>query len=230
MTPKAIVTDLDRTLTGTDLVLDARVPPRIAELRAAGVRVVLATGRTLEDLDDRGLPELVDGVVAENGCLVSVGGGSLDAVGLGFRDVARTAMGDLDASFHWGRVMGSGPRTLARQARERLREARVGHELSYNADEVMILPPGVSKASGVGRCLRELGISPKDAWAIGDGENDVGMLRLAGVGAVPANATEEARAVATVHLIGAYAKGFLDLTEPILRRSGKAAAGDAVRS
>lgn len=217
MTPKAIVTDLDRTLTGTDLVLDASVPGRMRLLRASGIRVVLATGRTLEDLVSRDLPALVDAVVAENGCIVSLGAtGPHEVVGVGFRDAARAGLGDLEAAFHWGRVVGSGPRRLAGAARERLREARVGHAIEFNADEVMLLPPGVSKASGVERGLHAMGIPSKDCWAIGDGENDASLLRLVGLGAAPANAAEAARSAAGVHLASSYAKAFLDLTEPLV--------------
>ncbi|HEX2021932.1 MAG TPA: HAD hydrolase family protein, partial [Candidatus Thermoplasmatota archaeon] len=51
----ALLTDLDRTLTGPDLRLDARAHARIRDLRAAGVPVIVATGRPLAHVDAIGL-------------------------------------------------------------------------------------------------------------------------------------------------------------------------------
>ena len=45
---------------------------------------------------------------------------------------------------------------------------------------IEILPTGCSKGAGVAALLAELGIPPERVMAIGDGENDVEMLRLAG--------------------------------------------------
>jgi Cof subfamily protein (haloacid dehalogenase superfamily) len=55
-----------------------------------------------------------------------------------------------------------------------------------------ILPPGASKGAGVQRLLDDLGIAPENMLAIGDGENDVEMLRMAGIGVAVANAMPHA--------------------------------------
>ena len=44
-----------------------------------------------------------------------------------------------------------------------------------------VLPPSASKGAGVTRVLQHLGVSPDDVMALGDGENDIEMLQLAGV-------------------------------------------------
>jgi HAD superfamily hydrolase (TIGR01484 family) len=44
-----------------------------------------------------------------------------------------------------------------------------------------VLPPSASKGAGVTKVLKHMGISPDDVLAIGDGENDLEMLELAGV-------------------------------------------------
>ena len=59
-----------------------------------------------------------------------------------------------------------------------------------------ILPPGTSKGAGLQRVLDELGIPPESVLAIGDGENDAEMLRMAGIGVAMANAMPEAMAAA----------------------------------
>jgi HAD superfamily hydrolase (TIGR01484 family) len=57
-------------------------------------------------------------------------------------------------------------------------------------------PVGVSKASGLAVVCRELGVAPADVLAIGDGRNDVEMLRWAGRGVAMGQAVEEVRAAA----------------------------------
>ena len=52
-------------------------------------------------------------------------------------------------------------------------------------------PIGVSKASGLAHVAHELGISAADALAIGDGRNDLEMLRWAGRGVAMGQAVQE---------------------------------------
>ena len=217
MSPRCVVTDLDRTLTGPDLHPDARALARIDALRRSGVLVVVATGRRLEELVEMGLHARVDGLVAENGPVVCVPVEEvMTCAHVGFGESARAALGDLARAFRWGRVMGSGPRDLAEEASSRLRRGGVAHGLAFNAEEAMLLPGGVDKAWGVRRCLRYLRVGPEACWAIGDGENDASMLRLAGVGAAPANAAAAALEAADVRVASSYADAFLDLTRPLV--------------
>lgn len=65
-------------------------------------------------------------------------------------------------------------------------------------DILEIVPPGSSKGSGVKILLDHLGVSPKEIMAIGDGENDVEMLKLASLGVALSNGSEKAKAVADV--------------------------------
>lgn len=57
-------------------------------------------------------------------------------------------------------------------------------------------PVGVSKASGLERVAAELGVDRADVLAIGDGRNDLEMLRWAGRGVAMGQAVEEVRAAA----------------------------------
>lgn len=64
--------------------------------------------------------------------------------------------------------------------------ARLGlHEVSYSVGWVAWLdlnPKGVSKATGLEAVRRMLGVAPEDTIAVGDGGNDLEMLRWAGRG------------------------------------------------
>jgi HAD superfamily hydrolase (TIGR01484 family) len=57
-------------------------------------------------------------------------------------------------------------------------------------------PVGVSKASGLQHVAERLGVDPADVLAIGDGRNDIEMLRWAGRGVAMGQAVEEVIAAA----------------------------------
>jgi len=59
-----------------------------------------------------------------------------------------------------------------------------------------ILPPGSSKAVGLRRVLKDLKIDPAETLAIGDAENDIEMIELAGIGVAMGNAAPNVKAVA----------------------------------
>lgn len=61
---------------------------------------------------------------------------------------------------------------------------------------IEMLPPGASKGRGVRRLLADLGIPPAAMLAVGDGENDLEMLQMAGVGVAMGNAKDSVKAIA----------------------------------
>jgi hydroxymethylpyrimidine pyrophosphatase-like HAD family hydrolase len=58
------------------------------------------------------------------------------------------------------------------------------------------LPPGASKGTALKVLLRDLGISATNVMAIGDGENDIEMIQIAGVGVAMGNASQKLKDVA----------------------------------
>jgi hydroxymethylpyrimidine pyrophosphatase-like HAD family hydrolase len=59
-----------------------------------------------------------------------------------------------------------------------------------------LAPVGVSKASGLATVAAELGVEQADVLAIGDGRNDIEMLRWAGRGVAMGQSVEEVRTAA----------------------------------
>jgi Cof subfamily protein (haloacid dehalogenase superfamily) len=59
-----------------------------------------------------------------------------------------------------------------------------------------IIPLGTSKGAGLAWLLDHLGIPAEEVLALGDAENDVEMLRLAGIGVAMANAMPMVKAAA----------------------------------
>jgi hydroxymethylpyrimidine pyrophosphatase-like HAD family hydrolase len=179
----AIALDYDGTIARGD-VLDASVREAIAAVRTTGVTVLLVTGRILEELRRvAGDLHFVDGIVAENGAVVyfpDSGHTSMLAPGVHERFLAELngraipfraglSLVDCDAR--------DGPRLL-----DAIRALELPLVLVFNGGRVMVLPQGVSKATGLQAALDILRLSPRNCLAIGDAENDHELLRLAEVG------------------------------------------------
>jgi hydroxymethylpyrimidine pyrophosphatase-like HAD family hydrolase len=69
-----------------------------------------------------------------------------------------------------------------------IRELGLEHQVIFNKGAVMVLPPGVNKASGLAAALDDLRLSPHNVVGIGDAENDQALLRMCGCAAAVANA------------------------------------------
>ncbi|GIL85379.1 hypothetical protein Vretimale_10672 [Volvox reticuliferus] len=63
-----------------------------------------------------------------------------------------------------------------------------------------VLPLGASKGAGLSWLLEHMGVDPAHVMALGDGENDVEMLQLAGLGVAMGNAAAKAKSAADVVL------------------------------
>jgi len=66
----------------------------------------------------------------------------------------------------------------------------------FNKGAVMILPPGINKASGLAAALLELGLSARNIVAVGDAENDHALLDAAEYSVAVANAIPTLKAAA----------------------------------
>lgn len=64
----------------------------------------------------------------------------------------------------------------------------------YSCD---ILPKGGSKAAGIEKVLAKMGLTLEDAFAFGDGINDIEMLEAVGTGVAMGNGHERVKAVAS---------------------------------
>ena len=75
-------------------------------------------------------------------------------------------------------------------------EGFTGVEVTYESYGIELRPLGISKATGIRELAERLGIPMRDTVAFGDGNNDVDMLRAAGMGIAVGNGCEAAKAAA----------------------------------
>jgi len=186
----ALATDYDGTLALHGRVGEAALAT-LERLRASGRRLVLVTGRELGDLM-RAFPqvELFDRVVAENGALVytpslrherCLAEPAPDAL---IEDLRRRGVEPLSV----GRVIVATWEPNETTVLEAIRDLGLEHQVIFNKGAVMVLPPGVNKASGLTAALDDLGLSRHNVVGVGDAENDHAFVALCEASVAVANA------------------------------------------
>ena len=186
-----LCTDYDGTIAHDGRV-DAETIAALEELRASGRRLVLVTGREIDDLlrvFDR--VDLFDRIVAENGALLyrpktreeRVLGEEPPASFIGELQAARRRqhLGQAAASLRPGSPH-------EREVLEVIRDLGLELQVIFNKGAVMVLPSGINKATGLQCALDEMNVSAHNSVGVGDAENDHAFLNICECSAAVANA------------------------------------------
>src|SRR6266581_4562019 len=210
--------DFDGTLA-SDGKVRVETLAALQRLRDSGRKLILATGRELENLlDIFQAIDLFDRVIAENG-------------GVLYRPASREH-----------KVLGEAPPAdfvEALRARK-VSPLSVGHsivatwqpnegvvldtirdlglelQVIFNKGAVMILPSGTNKATGLNAALLELGLSPHNCVGVGDAENDHAFIRLCECGVAVANALPLVRERADWVTPGRNGDGVAELIDKLI--------------
>lgn len=215
----ALATDFDGTIAH-DGVVAAATCTALEELKASGRRLILVTGRELPELL-RIFPQaaMFDRVVAENGALLfdpETGCETLLSSPPPESFVTRLrakAVGPISV----GRGIVATWEPHQNAVLDAIREAGLELQIVFNKGAIMILPPGVNKASGLEAALRDLELSPHNVVAVGDAENDHALLAASGCGAAVANAVPAVRESADLRLVGDHGVGVAELAGRMIR-------------
>jgi HAD superfamily hydrolase (TIGR01484 family) len=215
----ALCTDYDGTLA-----TDGRVLPKtlsaLERLLASGRRLVLVTGRQLDELRQV-CPrlDLFEYVVAENGALLFHPSTSKETL---------LAARPPDSFVATLRQRGVAPIAVGRAivatwephettVLETIRDLGLELQVIFNKGAVMILPAGVNKATGLSSALEKMELSPHNAVGIGDAENDHALLALCECSAAVANALPTLKAAADIVTTGDHGAGVVEIIEELLR-------------
>ncbi|MDD1724904.1 MAG: phosphoglycolate phosphatase [Methanospirillum sp.] len=219
---RGVITDIDGTLTDEKRRLSTAAIETIRQLQEGGVEVVLASGNTSCLL--KGLSKLIGTsgtFIGENGGVYRIGfdgdlrtisdrkivldslriveqyytekGVRLEMYSLGerFTDVAFARKVPVD------------------EVRDLLRDWPVAVMDTNFA--IHIHQVGIDKGKTFQIVSENIGIPMEEFLAIGDSENDIGMIQRAGAGCCVANAEEDVRSVSGYCAVKSYGEGFVEI-------------------
>ena len=219
-----LVTDIDGTITDRHRRIHTGAISALRELCDCGVEVVLASGNTSCFMD------AVSRMIGTQGSFIAENGGVYRA---GYTGELRI-LGDqtpvreaLDAVVAFYQELGisldmySPSYRFADQAfartvppdevREIVREFPV--EVIDTGFAIHIQACGISKGLAFLSLAGDLGLEPADFLSIGDAENDIELVKYAGIGVAVRNAPETLAAAATWVSEKKYGEGFLEAFE-----------------
>ncbi len=214
---RVLALDYDNTLAMGGQIADD-VIAALRQLRSSGRIAVLATGRELDDLLAV-CPEidLFERVVAENGAVLYDPGTAVTRLLTAppppeFSEFLRAK----GIPFSAGRVVIGTNVSFAPAVIEAIRALELRLQVVYNREELMVLPSGINKASGLGAALEELGREFAQVVAVGDAENDDSLLRVCGYRAAVANAVPSLKAIADLVTRHEGGRGVVEVVEALL--------------
>jgi hydroxymethylpyrimidine pyrophosphatase-like HAD family hydrolase len=214
---RALASDYDGTLATGGAVASATLEA-LQWLRASGRRLLLVTGRALDDVRQVCQPlAIFDLVVAENGGLLyEPSTGAVELLGAPPPAAFVSLLAARGVPLSSGRVVVATTEEHLDQIAAAERELGLTLRVSLNKGAVMVLPAGVDKGSGLRRALSRLGLAAREVAGIGDAENDLEFLPLCGYRVAVANALPAVRRQVQLVTRAANGAGVRELIERIL--------------
>ncbi len=229
---RVLAVDYDGTLAEHGLVA-AGVIAALERLAASGRRLILVTGRRLQDLLDM-FPAgaLFDRIVGENGAVL-------------YRPKTRESRllcppvppaflqfleGKGLAPLEVGSCIVATVHPNETTVLEAIRELGLELHVIFNKGAVMVLPAGVTKALGLKAALGELALSGHETVALGDAENDHALLEAADFSAAVASAIPTLKERADYVTAGGAGAGAVELIDAMIRDDLQALAAHSPRA
>lgn len=227
----ALVADYDGTLARDDRV-SPEAMQALQRVRASGRRVILITGRRLEDLFSVcDCAPMFDLIVAENGGIIHEPATreeirlanpppKLLVQGLRARGIEPLEVGQVIVAMH---------APHRRTAQDLVWELGLEVQVIGNRGMVMLLPAGVNKATGLEHALRRLGLSRHEVVGVGDAENDHSFLARCEAPVAVANALPSVKEDAVWVTSGENGQGVIELIDELIATDLKRLRGAAER-
>jgi hydroxymethylpyrimidine pyrophosphatase-like HAD family hydrolase len=213
----ALAADYDGTLATNGEISQIAIAA-IERLRMSGRRVILVTGRRLEDLlmVCRRI-DIFDYAVAENGAVIYTP-----------RTRAETLLDDpvpteftqrltsMGVPYDAGRVIISTWVPNHTSVLQAIQDTGLELTITFNRGAVMVVPAGINKATGLDHALRMLGLSFHEVVGIGDAGNDHSFLERCECAVAVGNAEVPIRRLAAFTTQGTNGQGVAELIDELI--------------
>jgi hydroxymethylpyrimidine pyrophosphatase-like HAD family hydrolase len=214
---RALATDYDGTLAADGRV-DETTIDALRRARAAGIILIMVTGRELADLFNTfAHPELFERIVAENGAVLYEPATTA---------VERLAPAPPPHFLQWlarasvpvsvGHSIVATVEPYEHQLLTAIRDLGLEWHVIFNKGSVMALPADVTKVTGLNAALTALGVAPIETVGVGDAENDQAFLRAVGLSVAVSNALASVKEMSDVVLLTARGAGVTDLIDRLI--------------
>jgi hydroxymethylpyrimidine pyrophosphatase-like HAD family hydrolase len=214
---RAIALDYDGTLTN-DKRPSNDLLKALQQVRLEGRQLVLVTGRIMAELrrDFMDVDKWFDLIVAENGAVIWRHGSRTLVAALPVE--IDSALRRRQIPYRRGQVLIACDGHHANVVLEEVSRLQLDSQIVRNRGEMMLLPAGISKGTGLAEGLRVLGISPHNTIAVGDAENDLSLFEHCELSVAVANAVPSLKMQADLVLDEPAGAGVMQLLHsPILK-------------
>lgn len=214
---KLLSIDIDGTLTDIERRLDLRAAEVVRLLTDCGVCTVLASGNILCFTRSTAILIGTSGpVIAENGGVVQMGHDREIEVLSSSKEPMRAlkALNEREPGFRRFpeeryTEVAVDERNVSEKTVRKL-EDDFDVEVVYTGFAYHIKSPKVDKGTGLRRVMERLGFTAEEVIAIGDSENDIGMIEAAGTGIAVNNAHPALKEEAQLVVGGGFGAGLLE--------------------
>ena len=217
---RALATDFDGTLAHNGTV-KATTREALEKLKCAGFKLILVTGREVNDLVSI-FPEITrfDVAVMENGAvLFHPESGKVEALAASPPPGFIARLHELGLPLQIGKCIVATWEPHETEVLHAIKDFGLELQVVFNKGAVMILPTGVNKATGLQAALRQLGIDPAEVAGVGDAENDHAFLEVCGYSVAVANALPSIREQVDLVTAADHGDGVTELIGRLLSAS-----------
>jgi phosphoglycolate phosphatase (TIGR01487 family) len=221
---KAVLTDIDGTITDSSRRINTGAIDTIRSLVDDGIEVVLASGNTSCFMD--ALCKMIGThgtFIAENGGVFRIGFTGTPRI-RGDQGVCRAALESLQAHYRTQGIeldlyspayryadLAFGRTVPVNEVKTLLKDYPV--QVLDTGYAIHLQAPGVNKGTALIALAQEMQFLPSNFLAIGDSLNDIQMLTTAGIGATVANGHQDTKAAAQYVAEKEYGDGFVEIVK-----------------
>jgi hypothetical protein len=213
-----LATDFDGTLATGGQVNEVTLAA-LQRLQESGRKLILVTGRQLEDLRQV-FPQmdLFDAVVAENGALLYFPETKEEQLlGNSPPEALIEKLRSLNVQpLSLGKIIVATWEPHETTVLEAIRDLGLDWQIIFNKGAVMVLPSGINKVTGLKAALTRMGLSPHNVVAVGDAENDLPFLDFCEFSVAVANALLMVKEKADWVTKGSRGEGVTELIDELI--------------